>query len=76
MLFIRNLNRIAPQNFTETRRIQTGWSRKKQKIRRQSKKIQIHGKTRKYEEMRRTYVYASMTEDTGQCSRGTFYEVV
>ena len=30
----------------------------------------------KYEGMRRTYVYAAMTEDAAQRSRWTFYEVV
>ena len=33
-------------------------------------------KARKYEGMRRTYVYAAMTEDAAQRSRWTFYEVV
>ena len=43
----------------------------------------MHGKMRKYEGMRRTYVYAglaelsqAMTEDAAQRSRWTFYEVV
>jgi hypothetical protein len=33
-------------------------------------------KARKYEGMRRTYLYAAMTEDAAQRSRWTFYEVV
>jgi hypothetical protein len=33
-------------------------------------------KARKYEGMRRTCVYAAMTEDAAQRSRWTFYEVV
>ncbi len=36
----------------------------------------MHGKTRKYEGMRRTYRYAAKTEDAAQRSRWTFYEVV
>ena len=36
------------------------WSRQKSKIRRQSKKFQMHGKTCKYEGMRRTYRYAGL----------------
>jgi hypothetical protein len=33
-------------------------------------------KARKYEGMRRTYLYAAMTEDAAQRSRWTFCEVV
>jgi len=40
------------------------------------KKIQMHGKTHKYEGMGRTYWYAAMSEDAVQRSRWTFYEVV
>jgi hypothetical protein len=36
----------------------------------------MHGETRKYEGMRRTYWYAAMTEDAAQRGRWTFYEVV
>ncbi len=36
----------------------------------------MHGETRKYEGMRRTYWYAAMTEDAVQRSIWTFYEVV
>jgi len=36
----------------------------------------MHGKTRKYEGMRRTYLYAAMTEDAAQRSRWTFYVIV
>ena len=41
-----------------------------------SKKIQMHGETRKYEGMGRTYWYAAMPEDAAQRSRWTFYEIV
>ena len=36
----------------------------------------MHGKTHKYEGMRRTYWYAAMSEDAVQRSRWTFCEVV
>jgi len=55
----------------------------KAKDQRHSKKIQLHGKTPKYEGMRRTSWYAglaersqAMSEDAVQRSRWTFYEVV
>jgi len=36
----------------------------------------MHGKTRKFEGMRRTCLYAAMTENAAQRSRWTFCEVV
>ena len=36
----------------------------------------MHGKTHKYEGMKRTYWYAAMSEDAVQRCRWTFYEVV
>jgi hypothetical protein len=36
------------------------WTRKKSLIRRHSKKIQMHGETRKYEGMKRTYWYVGL----------------